>query len=450
MDLIGIILLVIGITVGFALGWLLKNNKQNDNGQGSDSFLAEISNLKSELSAANARLEGAIENHKEQKIQIEKLAAQKDELLSTNSQLLAENENLTIKLKEHKLEVEALQQKFTTEFENIANKLLKQNSSEFAEANQKRLDEILSPLKENIKSFEQKVDDKYEKELKERSALMVEIKTLSELNQQMRLDAQSLTKALKGDSKTQGNWGELILEKILESSGLTKGEEYHTEDYYTNQDGGGSRLDVIIKLPDDKQIIIDSKVSITAYTNYIDANDEAEKELQIKAHLVSVKSHIDTLSKKDYSQIPGLNTPDFVLMFMPSEPSFSFTLQNDNNIYNYAWDRKIVIVSPTTLLATLKTVASVWKQERQTKNALEIARQSGALYDKFVGFIEDLEKIQKGLTTSQEAYNGAVNKLKTGSGNLIGRAEKIRTLGAKTSKQIDAIYFDENDNQIED
>ena len=371
-------------------------------------------------------------------------------MLSTNSQLQTENENLALKLKEHKLEVEALQQKFTTEFENIANKLLKQNSSEFAEANQKRLSEILSPLRENIKSFEQKVEDKYVKEVKERSALMVEIKTLSELNQQMREDAQSLTKALKGDSKTQGNWGELILEKILESSGLIKGEEYKTEDYYTNQDGGGSRLDVIINLPDNKQIIIDSKVSITAYTNFVETDDENEKTIQAKAHLTSVRSHIDILSKKDYSQIPGLNTPDFVLMFMPSEPSFSFTLQADNSIYNYAWDRKIVIVSPTTLLATLKTVASVWKQERQTKNALEIARQSGALYDKFVGFLDDLEKIQKGLHSSQEAYNGAINKLKTGSGNLIGRVEKIRTLGAKTSKQIDATYFDENDNQLEE
>lgn len=438
MDLMGIILLFIGIAIGFALGWLFKNNKSASNGEDTNS-------LKEEVGSLTGRLSAAIENYKEQKEQIEKLSSQKDELLATNSQLQAENMNLTERLKEHKLEVEQLQKKFTTEFENIANKLLKQNTTDFAEANQKRLDEILKPLNENIKTFEQKVEDKYVKEVKERSALMTEVKALSELNQQMREDAQSLTKALKGDSKTQGNWGELILEKILESSGLIKGEEYQTEDYYTNQTGGGSRLDVIIKLPDEKQIIIDSKVSITAYTNYVDTDDEAEKETLIKTHIASVKSHIDLLSKKDYSQIPGLNTPDFVLMFMPSEPTFSFTLQNDNSIYNYAWDKKIVIVSPTTLLATLKTVASVWKQERQTKNALEIARQSGALYDKFVGFINDLEKIQKGISTSQDAYNGAINKLKTGSGNLIGRAEKIRTLGAKTSKQLDTHYTEDND-----
>lgn len=442
MDLTGIILLIVGIAVGFGLGWLLKKNSATTDTDNS-------STLKEEIGSLNGRLAAAVENYKEQKEQIEKLTLQKDELLATNSQLQADNENLTQRLKEHKQEVEELQKKFTTEFENIANKLLKQNTTDFAEANQKRLDEILKPLRENIKTFEQKVDDKYEKELKERTTLMEQIKSLSELNQQMREDAQSLTKALKGDSKTQGNWGELILEKILESSGLIKGEEYQTEDYYTNQTGGGSRLDVIIKLPDDKQIIIDSKVSITAYTNYVDTDDDVEKEIQAKAHIASVKSHIDLLAKKDYSQIPGLNTPDFVLMFMPSEPSFSFTLQNDNNIYNYAWDKKIVIVSPTTLLATLKTVASVWKQERQTKNALEIARQSGALYDKFVGFIDDLEKIQKGIATSQDAYNGAINKLKTGNGNLIGRAEKIRILGAKTSKQIDTKYTEE-DNQIEE
>ena len=445
MDLMGILLLIIGIAVGFALGWLLKkSNTNNTSGSGiSNSSQEEIGTLK-------GRLDAAVENYKEQKLNIEVLAKEKETLISDNSQLKEANLNLEQKLKEHSKEVEDLQKKFTTEFENIANKLLKQNTSDFAEANQKRLSEILNPLKENIKTFEQKVEEKYVKEVKERSALMTEVKTLSELNQQMREDAQNLTKALKGDSKTQGNWGELILEKILESSGLIKGEEYNTEDHYTNQEGGGSRLDVVINLPDEKQIIIDSKVSITAYTNYVSTEDEAEKENHIKAHLSSVRSHIDLLSKKDYSQIPGLNTPDFVLMFMPSEPSFSFTLQNDPNIYNYAWDKKIIIVSPTTLLATLKTVASVWKQERQTKNALEIARQSGALYDKFVGFIGDLEKIDKGLKSSQEAYNGAVNKLKTGSGNLIGRAEKIRTLGAKTSKKIDGKYMDQPNNQIEE
>lgn len=449
----GILLLIIGIAVGFGLGWLFKKNNSEPT-ENNTTELEELNKKINELSLEKGQLTGKIDTSRDvfrdQKETLDKLSGQKNELLSENAQLKEACQNLTNKLTDQKTEVEQLQKKFTLEFENIANKLLKQNTTDFAEANQKRLSEILNPLRENIKTFEQKVEEKYVKEVKERSALMTEVKTLSELNQQMRQDAQSLTKALKGDSKTQGNWGELILEKILENSGLIKGEEYKTEDYYTNQTGGGSRLDVIINLPDDKQIIIDSKVSITAFTNSIDIDDEKEKDTFIKAHLASVKSHIDILSKKDYSQIPGLNTPDFVLMFMPSEPSFSFTLQNDNSIYNYAWDRKIVIVSPTTLLATLKTVSSVWKQERQTKNALEIARQSGALYDKFVGFLSDLEKIDKGLKTSQDAYNGAINKLKVGSGNLIGRAEKIRSLGAKTSKQIDTKYLEENDKQIEE
>jgi DNA recombination protein RmuC len=406
--------------------------------------------LKQEIAVLKSRIEAAADNYKEQKQQIETLSLQKDELLSTNAQLIANNQNVEEKLKEQKQEVEKLQEKFTLEFENVANKLLKQNSSEFAESNQKRLDEILKPLRENIKNFEQKVDDKYEKELKERTSLMEQVKTLSDLNQQMRTDAQNLTKALKGDSKTQGNWGEFILEKVLESSGLVKDQEYVTQHHTTNEEGGRIYPDVVINLPDDKHIVVDSKVSITAYTNYLEAETEEEQLSLIKAHIVSVKSHIVGLSEKNYANAVGINSPDFVLMFMPSEPSFSFTLQADASLYNYAWDRKIVIVSPTTLLATLKTIASVWKQEKQTKNALDIAKQSGALYDKFVGFLEDLEKIERGLTTAKVAYDGAVNKLKTGSGNIIRRVEGIKKLGAKATKSIPTNFNDEDIDLIED
>ena len=445
MSVAGIILLIIGIAVGFALGWLLQKSRSSSTSEDYNS-----DHLKEENGSLKGRLDAATENYREQKSQIESLSKEKEQYISMNSQLKADNHNLNLKLEEHKKEVEQLQQKFTLEFENIANKLLKQNSSEFAEANQKKLNDILAPLKENIKSFEKKVDDKYEKELKERSGLMEQIKSLSELNQEMRKDAQSLTKALKGESKTQGNWGELILEKILESSGLIKGEEYETQHSTTNDTGSRVQPDVIIKLPEDKHIVIDAKVSITAYTNYIETEDENEQELQLKAHLTSVKNHIHSLSEKNYASAKGINSPDFVLMFMPSEPSFGFTLQADSSLYHYAWDKKIVIVSPTTLLATLKTIASVWKQERQTKNAIEIAEQSGRLYDKFVGFIEDLEKIEKGLTSSKTAYDSAVNKLKTGSGNLISRVEKIRTLGAKTKKQLPPEFSPDNQKQIED
>jgi DNA recombination protein RmuC len=433
------------LALGFALGWLLKKSKSADIENVDDS-----EQLKQEIAVLKSRIEAAADNYKEQKQQIETLSLQKDELLSTNAQLIANNQNVEEKLKEQKQEVEKLQEKFTLEFENVANKLLKQNSSEFAESNQKRLDEILKPLRENIKNFEQKVDDKYEKELKERTSLMEQVKTLSDLNQQMRTDAQNLTKALKGDSKTQGNWGEFILEKVLESSGLVKDQEYVTQHHTTNEEGGRIYPDVVINLPDDKHIVVDSKVSITAYTNYLEAETEEEQLSLIKAHIVSVKSHIVGLSEKNYANAVGINSPDFVLMFMPSEPSFSFTLQADASLYNYAWDRKIVIVSPTTLLATLKTIASVWKQEKQTKNALDIAKQSGALYDKFVGFLEDLEKIERGLTTAKVAYDGAVNKLKTGSGNIIRRVEGIKKLGAKATKSIPTNFNDEDIDLIED
>jgi len=437
----GILLLIIGIAIGFALGWLLKK---------SNSSISDSSNPQEEIGNLNGRLESAIEKFREQKEQIDILSQQKEELIAHNSQLQTGNNNLNEKLIDHKKEVEELQKKFTTEFENIANKLLKQNTSDFAEANQKRLSEILNPLKENIKTFEQKVEDKYVKEVKERATLIEQIKSLEKLNLQMSEDAHSLTKALKGDNKAQGNWGELILEKILESSGLINGEEYETQYSTTNDEGNRIQPDVLIKLPDDKHIIVDSKVSLNAYQEYINAEEKTDQENHLKNHLISVKAHIKGLSEKHYTTGKGIDSPDFVLLFMPIESSFGIAMQTDNQLYQFAWDKKVVIVTPSTLLATLKTIKSVWNNEKQTKNALEIADQGGRLYDKFVGFLEDLEKIQKGISTSQTAYNDAVNKLKTGSGNLIGRAEKIRTLGAKTKKQLPTDFIPENDKQIEE
>ena len=443
MGLSSILFLVIGLGLGFLIGYLM--GKGASNGQVNDE---ELKTLTTENTKLATRLENAEQVFKQQKEKEEKLALQNNELLTLSAQLDTQNKNLDEKLTEQKAEIEKLQAKFTLEFQNIANKLLKENSSEFALSNQKRLDEILTPLKENIKAFEKKVEDKYDNELKERTSLIEQIKSLSDLNQQMRTDAQNLTKALKGDSKAQGNWGEFILEKILESSGLRKGEQYETQFTTSNDEGGRMYPDVLIKLPDDKHIVIDSKVSIVAYTNFMEAKSEEEQLICVKAHVVSVQNHIKGLSEKNYAHAKGINSPDFVLMFLPSEPSFSFTLQSDPTIYNYAWDRKIVLVSPTTLLATLRTITSVWKQENQTKNAIEIAKQSGALYDKFVGFLEDLDKIDRGLITAKTAYDGAVNKLKTGTGNLVGRVEKLKVLGAKTTKNLPASFNEEEDETI--
>jgi len=258
-----------------------------------------------------------------------------------------------------------------------------------------------------------------------------------------------LAKALKGDNKKQGNWGEIILEKVLERSGLVKGQEYETQFSTNNEQGKRIQPDAVIFLPDNKHIIVDSKVSLIAYEAFVNAASDEEKDKYIKLHLESVRNHVKELSEKDYQTSADFNTPDFVLLFIPIESSFSVAVQADQEIFNYAWDRKIVIVSPSTLLATLRTIASVWKQERQTKNALDIARQSGNLYDKFVGFVEDLEKIGKSIDTSKSSYESAFNKLKTGSGNLIKRAEDIKKLGAKSTKNLPDKLI-ESDSEQED
>jgi len=445
MAITTILILIIGIAVGFALGWLLKKN--NPDNELNDT---NANQLNETIASLNARIEAAKDNYKEQKDKIDTLSQQKDNLISDNSQLKEANQNLEHKLKEHKDEVEQLQKKFTTEFENIANKLLKQNSTDFAEANQKRLSEILNPLKENIKTFEQKVGDNYEKELKERTSLIEQIKSLEKLNTRMSEDAHNLTRALKGDNKIQGNWGELILGKILESTGLVEGEEYITQYSTTNDEGSRIQPDILIKLPENKHIIVDAKVSLIAYQDYINTDDKEEQILHLKNHVISVKNHIKGLSEKHYTTGKGIDSPDFVLLFMPIESSFGLVMRADNELYQFAWDKKVVIVTPSTLLATLRTIASVWKQDKQTKNAIEIARQAGALHDKFVGFIEDMEKIKKSLDQSKDSYDKAFSKLKSGSGNLIDATLKLEKLGAKTKKQISIDSLPENENLLED
>lgn len=435
--------LAAGLILGFVIGFLVK--KLQNNSSGND---AESQQIIKELTLENGNLKGRIDSSIEA---FRKIETKNNELEQKNSDLISENarltnayQNIETKLKEQKVEIAQLQEKFTTEFSLIANKLLKQNATDFAQANEKRLSEILTPLKDNIKQFEKKVDDTYEKDFKDRTKLIEQIQSLEKLNQQMSEEAQNLTKALKGDNKTQGNWGELILEKVLESSGLIKDVEYSTQYSTSNDDGTRIMPDVIINLPDEKHIIVDAKVSLVAYQNYINCDDEVEQESHLKNHVLSVKNHIKGLSEKHYISAKGINTPDFVLLFMPIESSFGLALRADNELYQYAWDRKVVIVTPSTLLATLRTVASLWKQEKQTKNAIEIARQAGALHDKFAGFLKDMESIKKGIDNSQEAYEKAFNKLKSGRGNLIDATKKLEELGAKTKKQMPEIYLPEN------
>ncbi|WP_316790199.1 DNA recombination protein RmuC [Pedobacter frigoris] len=335
-----------------------------------------------------------------------------------------------------------LQQKFKMEFENIASKVLDEKTLKFTEQNKANLDVILNPLKENIKAFEEKVEKVYKSESDERNILKGVISQLMDQSKQIQEDANNLTKALKGDSKKQGNWGEVILERILERSGLIKDREYRIQTSLNAAEGNRVQPDVIIDLPDDKHVIIDAKVSLVAYERLVTADQDEERELYLKQHIISIKTHIQGLSSKNYHDLYQINSPDFVLLFIPIESSFGIAVQQDAELFNYAWDRKVVIVSPSTLLATLRTIASIWKQERQNRNVLEIARLSGSMYDKFVGFLSDMESIGKNIKQSQDAYDRALNKLSTGSGNLSNTSEKIRKLGAKTTKQIDTKFLD--------
>ncbi len=343
--------------------------------------------------------------------------------------------------------LEELQQKFTLEFSNIANKILDEKSAKFTAQNQTNLDQILNPLKANIKSFEEKVDKVYKDEALERSELKGVIFQLMDQSKQIQTDANNLTKALKGDNKKQGNWGEVILERVLENSGLVKGREYVVQNSLTNDAGERLQPDVIINLPDEKNLIVDAKISLVAYERMINSDTEEEKTAYLKQHLLSIKAHIDGLSSKSYQHLYQINSPDFVLLFIPIESSFSITVQADAELFNFAWNRKVVLVSPTTLLATLRTIASIWKVDRQNKNVFEIAEEAGSLYDKFVGFLADMEKIGKHIDQTQKAHEEAFKKLQYGSGNLIGKVEKIKKLGAKTknSKQIDAKFLNEED-----
>lgn len=360
----------------------------------------------------------------------------KSELVAGHARQAGEIDNLREKLTTQKSELEELQKKFATEFENIANRLLRENSREFTHLNQKNIGDILVPLREKIEKFEKKVDDTYQKGLVEQTQLKDAIENLHKLNVRISEEANNLTRALKSDSKKMGNWGELILDRILEQSGLEKGKEYYTQYTDRSEEGTVLRPDVVIALPDKKHIIIDSKVSLVAYDRFINGSSDEEKEKWQKAHLESVREHIRGLSEKNYTGALTLDTPDFVLLFMPLESAFSLAVQHDPELFGYAWQRRIVIVSPTTLLATLKTVESIWKHEKQTQNAMEIARQGKNLYDKFVNFIEDMEKLGNQINSVQNTYQDAHKKLTSGKGNLVRQAQNLISLGVKTEKSL--------------
>ncbi|MEX0930032.1 MAG: DNA recombination protein RmuC [Balneolales bacterium] len=421
-----LIFLTTGLLIGFLTAWLLK---------------AEI--MKRELSHLKSDNDRFAERNEFLKSDIEKTEARsKDQqtelsvLHQNYATVKADYRNLEEKLSSHKEEVNQLQQKFSSEFKNLANQILDEKSKKFTDQNKANLDILLQPLGEKIKTFQKKVEETHITDVRERSSLQEQIKGLTDLNQRMSLEANNLVKALKGQAKTQGNWGEMILERILEKSGLQKDREYRVQESLKDDSGRRQQPDVIINLPDRKNLVVDSKVSLNAYERYSSSEEEAEQLLCRKSHIQSLRTHVRQLSDKNYQDLYDINSPNFVLLFVPIEPAFALAIQYDPQLYEDAFDKNIVIVSPTTLLATLATIKSIWKQEYQSRNAAEIARQSAGLLDKFVNFVADLEKVGERMDQTRKSYDAAMNKLKTGKGNLISSTEKIRKLGVKSRKAL--------------
>ncbi len=399
--------------------------------------------FKGETSKLETKVEQQNELEEKLNEQFDNIQKERDEIRKEkdflNLELVKRNadfENLEQKNREQKEEVEKLQEKFTKEFENLANKILETKSEKFTKQNKENLDGILKPLQEKIDKFEKKVEDTHKESIDRHAMLRQQIIGLKELNEQMSKEAINLTKALKGDSKTQGNWGELVLERVLEKSGLEKDREYFVQSSFTTDDGKRVLPDVVLHLPDNKKMIIDSKVSLVAYERFINEDDKNDREQFLKEHISSLKKHIEQLSNKNYQDIYKIESPDFVLLFVPIEPAFAIAVNQDSNLYNWAFEKNIVIVTPTTLLATLRTVDSMWNNEKQQQNALEIATQAGALYDSFTNLTDELIKVGKQIGTVQGSYESAMKKL-TGKGNLIRRVERLKKLGAKASKTID-------------
>jgi DNA recombination protein RmuC len=324
----------------------------------------------------------------------------------------------------------------TDHFKTLAQEILEEKSQRFASQNQQNLDLILKPLQEKISDFRKRVDDVYSEEVKERASLQAEIHNLTALNVKMSNDANALTKALRGDSKAQGNWGELVLETILENCGLRKGHEFDVQDTQRNEHGNIVYPDVVIHLPENKHVVIDSKVSIAAYTRSVQTDDPDQQKLEMTAHINSIRAHMSGLSAKNYQTLYGLGAIDFVLMFIPIEPAFLAAISHQSNLFQEALTKNIVLVCPSTLHATVRTIAHVWRQENQNRNALEIARLCAVMYDKFVGFVEDLDGVGKSLTQSQKNYDEAYKKLSTGNGNLVRTAERVKELGVKPNKSL--------------
>ncbi|MEZ0183906.1 DNA recombination protein RmuC [Flavobacterium oncorhynchi] len=428
---------VIALFLGIYLGKVLFSAK----------FQSEKVGLEERLHANTNQLQAQKEQQENEKLAFQKqlqLSNQEKESIRTEKDSLAiqlskkevDFENLWERHKEQKNEITELQDKFTKEFENLANKILEEKSVKFTEQNNVNMKNILLPLQDKIQGFEKKVEQTHKESIDYHAALRQQIIGLSEMNVQMSKETLNLTKALKGDSKMQGNWGELVLERVLEKSGLEKGREYEVQQSFVTSEGNRVFPDVVINLPDGKKMIVDSKVSLSAYEKYINEESDILKNEYLKEHLNSIKRHVEQLGNKNYHELYQIESPDFVLLFIPIEPAFAIALNEDSTLYNKAFDKNIVIVTPTTLLATLRTIDSMWTNQKQQENAFEIARQAGALYDKFEGFVTDLVRIGNKIKDTKTEYESAMNKLVDGKGNLISSVERLKKMGAKAKKSL--------------
>ena len=442
------ILCLFVFALGFALAYFVKGTKSKEVLKNAD---YQIDQLKLQIDSDRKLYTSQLEDHKtnisqlknesievlqKKEEQLETLRNERGKIQILLTQKEAENEHLLEKSKTLNQEIEKLHAKFNEQFENLANRIFEQKSEKFTDLNQKNISAILNPLDKKLKEFEDKINDSNLASVKRHAELGEKLRFLNEQNIKISEEANNLTKALKGNTKMQGNWGEMILERVLEKSGLTKGNEYDVQQSISTQEGKRVIPDVVINLPGDKKMIVDSKVSLNAYERYVNAEDLTEQSAHLKDHLLALKQRVQELSKKNYQMLHQEASPDFVLLFIPIEAAFAVASNENPNLYNEAFEQNIILVTPTTLLAVLRTIESMWQNEKQKQNAIEIANEAGALYDSFTNLTIELEKVGRQIGTVQNSYDGAMKKL-TGKGNLIRKVERLKKLGAKASKQID-------------